>query len=77
MADAGSPVPPAPKAPQTSLAPQPPTQPVQPPVSPAQPILTQPIQPFHVPQLNWSHFKPEFAEKPEEDAEVHFLRMND
>ena len=31
----------------------------------------------HRPQLNWSHFKPEFAGKPEEDAEAHLLRMND
>ena len=30
-----------------------------------------------MPQLNWSHFKPEFTEKPEEDAEAHLLRMND
>ena len=29
------------------------------------------------PQLNWSHFKPEYAGKPEEDAEAHLLRMND
>ena len=29
------------------------------------------------PQLNWSHFKPEYAGKPEEDAELHLLRMND
>ena len=29
------------------------------------------------PQLNWSHFKPEFAGKPEEDTEAHLLRMND
>ena len=28
------------------------------------------------PQLNWSHFKPKFAGKPEEDAEPHLLRMN-
>ena len=27
------------------------------------------------PQLKWSHFKPEFAGKPE-DAEAHLLRMN-
>ena len=25
------------------------------------------------PQLNWSHFKPKFAGKPEEDAEAHCL----
>ena len=29
------------------------------------------------PQLNWSHFKPKFAGKPEEDAEAHSLWMND
>ena len=27
-------------------------------------------------QLNWSHFKPEFSGKPEEDAEAHLLRTN-
>ena len=26
--------------------------------------------------INWSHFKPEFMGKPEEDAEAH-LRTND
>ena len=29
------------------------------------------------PQLNWSHFKPKFAGKPDEDVEAHLLRMND
>ena len=29
------------------------------------------------PQLNLSHFKPEYAGKPEEDVEEHLLRMND
>ena len=29
------------------------------------------------PQLNWSHFKPEYTGKPDEDAEAHLLRMND
>ena len=29
------------------------------------------------PHLNWSHFKPEFAGKPEEDEEAHLLRTND
>ena len=28
-------------------------------------------------QLNWSHFKPDFSGKPEEDAEVHLLRTTD
>ena len=28
-------------------------------------------------QMNWSHFKPEFSGKPEEDVEAHLLRTND
>ena len=28
-------------------------------------------------QLNWSHFRPEFSGKPEEDVEVHLLRTED
>ena len=27
--------------------------------------------------MNWSHFKPEFSSKPEEDVEAHLLRTND
>ena len=75
MADAGLPAPPtspAPQAPEVPQAPQPPTQPVQPPIPQA-----QPIEPVHVPQLNWSHFKPEFAGKVDKDAEAHLLRTND
>ena len=30
-----------------------------------------------MPQLNWSHCKPKFSGKPEEDAEAHLLRTND
>ena len=26
--------------------------------------------------LNWSHFRPEFSSRPEEDAEAHLLRTN-
>ena len=58
--------------PPAQQAPQPSTQPVQLPIP-----KVQPIQPVHVPQLNWSHFKPEFSGKPEQDAEAHLLRMND
>ena len=29
------------------------------------------------PQLNWSHFKPKFAGKQDEDAEAHLLRTYD
>ena len=36
-----------------------------------------PMQPGPMPQLNWSHFKPEFTGKPDEDAEAHLLRTND
>ena len=49
-----------------------PVPPVQLPAPPA-----QPIQPGPMPQLNWSHFKPEFTGKPDEDAEAHLLRTND
>ena len=27
--------------------------------------------------MNWSHFKPEYSRKPEEDVEAHLLRTND
>ena len=50
-------------------------QPVQLPIPLDQPVPTQPIQ--HMLKLNWSHFKPEFAGKPEEGAEVHLLRTNE
>ena len=31
----------------------------------------------HVPLLNWSHFKPKYSGKPDEDAEPQLLRTND
>ena len=53
----------------------------QAPAVPASQALQAPQQPAqqaqHIPQLNWSYFKPEFSGKPEEDAEAHLLRMND
>ena len=61
MADAGTHAP-AVQAPQAPQAPQP-QQPAQ--------------QVQHIAQLNWSHFKPEFLGKLEEDAEAHLLRMKD
>ena len=80
MADGGPPAPPAPQPPPV----MPPASPVQPAVPSiqlivpsAQPIPTQPIQPAPMPQLNWSHFKPEFAGEPDEDVEAHLLRTND
>ena len=51
----------------------PPTQPAAPLAQPAAP----PVQPGPVPQLNWSHFKPEFARKTDEGAEAHLLSTND
>ena len=46
------------------------------PQSAPQPI---PLQPGHQVQMhmNWSHFKPEYSGKPEEDVEAHLLRTND
>ena len=56
-----------------------PPAPVPPPVIP--PVLlpippAQSIQSVHVPQLNWSHFKPEFKGNPDEDAKANLLRTN-
>ena len=49
------------------------------PTSPADPAVAQaPQQPGqHVVHLNWSHFKPEFSGKSNEDAEAHLLHTND
>ena len=48
-----------------------------PPLQPA----TQPVPPQAGQQaqmcMNWSHFKPEYSGKPEEDVEAHLLRTND
>ena len=38
-------------------------------------VQQQPV--LHMLPLNWSHFKPKFSGKPDEDAEAHLLRMND
>ena len=54
----------------------PPVPPVQPNAPPAQPAVP-PGQPGPMPQLNWSHFKPEFAGKLDEDAEEHLLGTKD
>ena len=38
----------------------------------------QPVQPTQqLVHLNWSHFKPEFSGKPDEDAKAHLLCTND
>ena len=47
---------------------------------PAPQALQTPQKPVqqvqHMSQLNWSHFKPEFSGKPEEDAEANLLTAN-
>ena len=55
---------------------QPTVSPPQPTVSPSQPVVPQ-VQPGPMPDLNWSHLKPEFTGKPDENAEAHVLRTND
>ena len=69
MAEAG------PQTPDIPALPLPPAQP-----DPAQ-QEQQPMQPIQQEQqlahLNWSHFKPEFSGKPEEDAQAHLFRSND
>ena len=36
-----------------------------------------PVVPQQQLRMNWSHFKPEFSGKPDEDVEAHLLRTND
>ena len=43
---------------------------------PQQPLQPQQGQQVHL-CMNWSHFKPEYSGKPEEDVEAYLLRMND
>ena len=60
--------------PQGVPAPNPPPPPADPP-EPQAP--QQPMKPAQqVVHLNWSHFKPEFSGKPDEDAETHLLCTN-
>ena len=68
MADGG---PPALQPPPVVPPVVPPAPPVQLPVPPE-----QQIQPGHMFQLNWSHFKPEFTGKPDKDSEA-YLRTSD
>ena len=65
------PVHPAPASPAVPVSQLNPTIPV--PNQPAQPVP----QIIHQQVLNWSHFKPEFAGRPEEDVEAHHLCHND
>ena len=51
-----------------------PQQQQQQPIPP--PLLQQPLQQINL-HMNWSHFKPEYSGKPEEDVEAHLLRTND
>ena len=63
---------PPPVVPATAPAPS-----MQLPAQQDQPVPpTQPRQQAQ-PVLNWSHFKPEFSGKLEEDVEAHLLRTND
>ena len=67
MTDSG---PPAPQPPPVIPQVVPPVAPVLPPAKLIVPP-TQPIQPAPMQQLNWSHFKPKFTDKPDEDMEAH------
>ena len=44
-----------------------------PPPNPLMPNAPMMLVALPRPQLNWSHFKPEYAGKPNEDAEAHLL----
>ena len=61
---------------------QPPDIPAEGPEEPDQPNNPNPLPenppiPMADQHLNWSHFKPDFSGKPEEDVEAHLLRTND
>ena len=76
MANGGPPAPqPYPVIPPAVLT-APPVEPQGPSMQPIIPSM-QTVQPAPIPQLNWSHFKAEFAGKPDEDVEAHLLRTND
>ena len=48
------------------------------PVGTAPPVPNQPAPEIILQQvLNWSYYKPEFAGRPDEDAEAHLLHTND
>ena len=69
-----------PEGPQAPLipkgAPDPPA-PQDPPAPHAPQALQAPQLPIpHMLPFNWSHFKPEFSGKPDEDTEAHLLRTN-
>ena len=81
MADEEGPQAPAAQGVNEPPAPQDPPHPQNPkiPIVPnAPPALIAPQVPVpHMPQFNWSHFKPEYSGKPHKNAEAHLLRMND
>ena len=91
MADEEGPQAPVPQAHQNAQNPQnppagqnpqnpPPNQDPQNPPPPQNPFLPNapqvPKVP-HMPPLNWSHFKPKYSGKPDEDPVAHLLWIND
>ena len=55
----------------------PPNENLQNPPPPLNPFMPNAPAVPQRPQLNWSHFKPKYAGKPDEDVEAHLLRTND
>ena len=47
------------------------------PLNPFIPNAPPALEVPHRSELNWSHFKPEYAGKPDEDVEAHLLKTND
>ena len=65
-----------PPPPQDPLPPQKPQIPLIPNAPQVPPVPEVPHLPTpHVPLLNWSHFKPKYSRKPDEDTEAHLLRQ--
>ena len=46
-------------------------------LNPFVPNAPQVPEVLHMPLLNWSHFKPKYPGKPDEDVETHLPRTND
>ena len=55
----------------------PPNQYPMPPLNPFMPNAPLVPEAPQRPQLNWSHFKPKYADRPDKDVEAHLLRTND
>ena len=74
MADPPAPPPADPEVPAPNQSA--PADPADPTVHAPNQLAQAAPQIIHQPTLNWSHFKPEFSGRPEEDVKAHLLHTN-